>query len=135
MKRKKTRIGISAAYGLGLAAAVLACILPVQAAKKKTAPGSFALVAGTIFSANGYALPDADVALTPDPSPDSAPLKVKKLQATSDSRGEFAFRVPAGAMRYILSASAKGYLPAQKPVVLQGEDRVDVTLQLETESK
>lgn len=135
MKRKKKRIGTNAVYGLGLAAAVLACILPVQAAKKKNAPGTYALVAGTVFSANGYALPDADVALTPDPSPDSAPLKLKKLQAVSNSRGEFAFRVPLGAMRYILSASAKGYRPGQKPVLLQGEDRLDVALQLDPESK
>lgn len=134
MKRKK-KIGTSLAGRLSLAAALLVCILPIQAAKKKSSPESYSLIAGTVFSANGYALPDADVVLTPDPQPDSAPLKVKKLQAVADSRGEFAFRVPPGAMHYILSASAKGYRAAQKPVVLQGEDRVDVTFQLDPESK
>jgi len=134
MKRKK-RSGTSAVRGLGLAAAVLACILPVHAAKKKNVPEGYSLIAGTVFSANGYALPDADVALTPDPQPESAALKVKKLQAVSDSRGEFAFRVPPGAMHYIVSASAKGYRAAQKRIILQGEERVDIAFQLDPESK
>ena len=134
MKRKK-RSGINAMRGLILAAAVLACILPVHAAKKKNAAENYSLIAGTVFSASGYALPDADVALTPDPQPDNAPLKVKKLQAVSNSRGEFAFRVPPGAMHYIVSASAKGYRAAQKPVILEGEERVDIALQLDPESK
>jgi len=114
---------------------MLACILPIQAAKKKSSQETYSLIAGTVFSANGYALAVADVLLTPDPHPDSAPLKLKKLQAVSDSRGEFAFRVPPGAMHYIISASARGYRAVQKPVVLQGEDRVDVTFQLDPESK
>jgi hypothetical protein len=134
MKRKKG-IGIRALGRLRLAAAVLACILPVQAARKKSLQETYSLIAGTVFSAKGYALPDADVVLAPDPQPDSVPLKLKKLQAVSDSRGEFAFRVPPGAMHYVISASAKGYRAAQKTVVLQGDDRVDVTFQLDPESK
>ena len=134
MKRKK-RIGIRAPGRLSVAAAMLACILPIQAAKKKSSQETYSLIAGTVFSANGYALAVADVLLTSDPHPDSAPLKLKKLQAVSDSRGEFAFRVPPGAMHYIISASARGYRAVQKPVVLQGEDRVDVTFQLDPESK
>jgi hypothetical protein len=110
-------------------------MLSVQAAKKKTVPEASSLIAGTVFSASGYALPDAGLSLTPDPAPDSAPLKIKKLQAVANSRGEFAFHVPPSAMHYILSASAKGYRGAQKPVVVQGEDRVDVTFQLDPESK
>jgi Carboxypeptidase regulatory-like domain len=134
MKRKK-KIGTNLAGRLSLAAAVLVCALPIHAAKKKFSPDTYSLIAGTVFSANGYALPGAEVALTPDPQPDNAPQKARKLQVVADSRGEFAFRVPPGAMHYILSASAKGYRAAQKPVVLQGEDRVDVTFQLDPESK
>jgi hypothetical protein len=134
MKRKK-KIGTSLAGRLRLAAAVLVCTLPIHAAKKKSSPDTYSLIAGTVFSANGYALPGAEVALAPDPQPDNAPQKARKLQVVADSRGEFAFRVPPGAMHYILSASAKGYRAAQKPVVLQGEDRVDVTFQLDPESK
>ena len=134
MKRKK-RSGTKAVRGVSLAAAMLVCILPVHAAKKKTVPEGYSLIAGTVFSANGYALPDAEVALTPDPQPDSAPLKVKKLQVVSSSRGEFAFRVPPGAMHYIVSASVKGYHAAEKPVIVQGEERVDITFQLDPESK
>ena len=141
MKRKK-RSGINLApavrFGLRfapIALAVLACVLTLQGAKKKTVPEGYSMVAGSVFNAAGYAIPDADVVLIPDPQADSAPLKVRKLQAVCDSRGEFAFRVPPGAMHYILSASAKGYRTARKPVVVQGEERVDVTLQLDPESK
>jgi hypothetical protein len=141
MKRKK-RSGTNAAsavrFGLRfvpIALAALACVLTLQGAKKKTVPEGYSLVAGSVFNAAGYAIPDADVVLMPDPQPDSAPLKIKKLQTVCDSRGEFTFRVPPSAMHYILSAGAKGYRAAQKPVVVQGEERVDVTFQLEPESK
>jgi hypothetical protein len=141
MKRKK-RSGTNAAPTVGIALrpalialATLACVLTLQGAKKKTVPEGYSLVAGSVFNAAGYAIPDADVILTPDPQADSAPMKVKKLQAVCDSRGEFAFRLPPGAMHYILSASAKGYRAAQKPIIVQGEERVDVTFQLDPDSK
>lgn len=134
MKRKK-RNGTRTMRTLSLAAILLASVLPVQASKKKGTLETYALIVGTVFSASGYALPDANVTLTPDPQPDSAPLKIKKLQVVSDSRGEFAFRVPPGAMHYIVGASAKGYRAAQKPVIVQGEDRVDISFQLDPEAK
>ena len=38
----------------------------------------------------------------------------KKLQAVSDARGEFAFRVPPGAATYVVKASLKGFQAAEK---------------------
>lgn len=132
MKRKK-RSGTKFAA----AVALLAAILPpaASAEKKKLAPAAYALVSGTVFQESGYALPEAEVVLTPEPQPDSPRVKVKKLETVSDARGEFVFRVPAAAMRYTVSVTAKGYQPQQKPVNVQGEERVDVTFQLQAESK
>jgi len=129
MKRKRRS-------GTSLALALFSLLAPAtQAAKKKVAPETYGLVAGTVFQASGYALPNADVVLLPDPQPDSTPVKIKKLQAVSDPRGEFVFRVPPVSMRYTVRVGAKGFRAQEKSVTVQGEDRVDVTFQLEPESK
>lgn len=128
MKTRK-RTGISL---LLLGAASL--LPPVQAAKKK-APEAYALLEGTVFRDTGFSLPDAEIVVIPDPSPDGPPLKIKKMQAVSDGRGEFAFRLPTASMHYRIRVTAKGYRSAEKAVTVQGEDRVDVTFQLQPESK
>ena len=126
------RDGLAATGALVL---LLSCVPPAAGAKKKAVPQSYATVAGTIFDQRGYALPSADVALIPDLAGENARVKTKKLQAISDSRGEFAFHVPPGAMQYTVKVAAKGYQSSQKSVSVQGEERVDVTFQLEPESK
>jgi hypothetical protein len=128
-KKRKKRIGISL-----LLLAVVGS-LPALADKKKAAEPYF-LVAGTVFQESGFALPNAEVVLAPDPPPDAPRTKIKKLQTVSDSRGEFAFRVPTTPMRYIITVRAKGFQSGEKPVTVQGEDgRLDVTFQLHEESK
>ncbi len=128
-KRRKKRIGISL---LLLAAAFT---LPALGEKKKAAEAYF-LIAGTVFQENGFALPNADVVLIPDPPPDAPRIKIKKVQTVSDSRGEFAFRIPTAAMHYIIKVSAKGFQSGEKPVTVEGQEgRLDVTFQLHEESK
>lgn len=134
MRKRKKRSGAS--FALLLPVLLLTSALPqATAAKKKLAPATYGLVAGTVFQESGYALPEANVVLLPNAEPGSAPAKVKKLEAVSDARGEFVFRVPPVAMRYTLTASAKGFQAQQKSVAVQGEERVDVTFQLQAESK
>ena len=72
--RRRKRSGASLA---GAALLLLACMLPAAGAKKKTVPGGYSLVAGTVFQESGYALANADVTLTPDPQPDGPAVKVK----------------------------------------------------------
>ena len=128
MKRKRRS-------GTSLVVLLLACLLPAEAAKKKAVPQSYALVAGTVFQESGYALPNAGVTLIADPQSDNGHAKVKKLEAISNTRGEFVFRVPPGSMQYTVKVAAKGFQPARKSVSVQGEERVDVTFQLQPESK
>jgi hypothetical protein len=131
-RRRKTRI-ISLLISLLTLAA--ASILPALGDKKKDAAEPYVLLAGTVFQESGFALPNAEVVVIQDPAPETKHSKVKKMQALSDSRGEFAIRLPAGNAHYLLKVSAKGFRDEEKPVTVQGEDRLDVTIQLHRESR
>jgi len=128
MTRTKKRIGISLLL-LGL-------LVPLSAKeKKKPQQEIYGLVAVSVFRDPGIALPNAEVSLAPAPQPDSQPLKIKKMQALSNFRGECVFRVPTAAMNYTVKVTAKGFHAEEKPVKAEGEVRVDVTFMLHEESK
>jgi hypothetical protein len=128
-KRRRKRSGTSLLL-------LLAVVFPLTGAdKKKVAQEPYALVGGTVFKESGFVLPGADVTLLPNPQPDKPAVKIKKMQARSDGRGEFVFRVPAGGMSYTVRASAKGFQSEEKSVTVQGEERLEVTFQLREESK
>ena len=104
------------------------------AAEKRKAPEPHATIIGTVFQGNGFALPAAEVTLTSVPDADSKE-KIKKQTFICNQRGEFVFDVPPVPMHYNVSAKAKGFSSEQKTVEVHGEERVDVTLSLEQESK
>lgn len=115
---------------------VLSLLSPadVSGEKNKKAQESYALIAGTVFRSSGFSLPGAEVTVTPDP--DAKPRrKLKKTKVLSDSRGEFAVRVPAEPMRYTVSVKAGGFRPQEKPVSIQADERVDLFFHLEAETK
>ena len=63
-------------------------------------------------------------------------VKVKKMQTISDARGEFVFRVPTGPMRYIDHGVPPRATEANgNPHGPEGEEHIEVTFQLEPESK
>jgi hypothetical protein len=135
-KRKLRRIGTSGALLSALVPVLFAAILPpLAAAKKKPALDTYAIVSGSVFNDSGYALPDADVALAAEGEPGSPPGKVKPMEAVSDARGEFIFHVPPGPAHYAVSVAAKGFQSQRKSVSVQDQERVEVTFQLERESK
>jgi len=113
-----------------------AALLPVvAAAKKKPALDTYAVISGSVFQESGYALPDAAVTLVAEPASGGAAVKPQKMEAVSDDRGEFIFRVPAGPMNYAIVVAAKGYRSSRKSVMVEGQERVEVTFQLDRESK
>jgi len=138
-RKRKKRIGISL-LGIGVTLLAAAFALPGMADKKKASEPYF-LLDGTVFREPGFALPNAEVVVIPDPAPDTPPVKVKKMQTVSDRRGEFVLRLPTAAMRYVIRVSAKGYQSEEKPVTVQGpgtaqgEDRLDLTFRLHEQSK
>jgi hypothetical protein len=107
---------------------VLGSLLSLDAGQSKDQ----ALIGITVFRDPGFALPAAEVTVTPDVA-DSK--KVKKMKASSDSRGEVVFRVPPGPAKYLVKATAKGFKSQEKTVEIQGTERTDVTFSLQPESK
>jgi hypothetical protein len=127
MKRKKRNISL---------ALLLAATLPLIAAgKKKAVPEAYGLVGVSVFHEPGLSLPEADVTLIPAPVAGELPVKVRKMQAVTDSRGEYVFRVPAATMTYTVKVAAKGFHGEEKSVTVHGEERTDVTFTLHEESK
>lgn len=103
--------------------------------KKPQRPDTpYGVVAGTVFRADGIALPGADVVLAAEADSKDA-RKFNKMKYITDARGEFAIRVPPVPMKYVVTASAHGFVTRQKPVSISGEERVDVFFQLEPASK
>ncbi|MEK7406867.1 MAG: carboxypeptidase regulatory-like domain-containing protein [Acidobacteriota bacterium] len=119
------------AASLFVAAVVVAC--GMAAGGLAFQPQSYALVAGTVFRDTGLSLPGAQIRLEPVGDAKAA-RKIKKQEAITDARGEFAIRVPAGPMQYKLRTRAPGYQPQEKPVSVSGEERIDVFFRLEPAS-
>lgn len=119
--------------------ALWGCVLLLLAAGLPPLKGDapHAVVAGTVFRENGFSLPGAALTLAVKDAPGMPKnkKKMKKLQSVSDSRGEFAFRVPPGAATYLVRASLKGFQSVEKEASVAGEERVEVTLVLPDESK
>ena len=141
-KKKMRRIGSSERYpsrawrrGILPLTLWMAVLLPAARAEKKKTIGPYALVAGTVFREPGFALAGAEVTVTPNPGEGQAQVKIKKMQAISDARGEFAFRVSPAPMRYTVRVTARGYQSAEKSVSIEGEERAEATFVLQQESK
>ena len=103
---------------------------PAEGAKKKKATQTFGVIAGSVFQESGRSLRGAGVAVTPKPEAGTPPKKSKAFKAVTDSRGEFAVRVPSGTMRYTVRVEAKGFQSQEKMVTVEWNQRVDVFFRL-----
>lgn len=133
MRTRRTTAGVSVAVLLALLGAwPAAAASGAQAGPRKAQ--AHALIAGTIFRETGLSLAGAEVTLT-QAGDSQAKRKFRPMQAVSDARGEFAFRVPPQPAQYRLSVRAAGYLPEEKLVAVAGEERVDAFFRLRPASK
>ncbi len=111
----------------------LACLADSKKPAAAAGAQQYAVVAGTVFRDNGFALAEAEVTLEPA---EVVKGKARKLKMLSSPRGEFAFRVPPVAMKYRVTVAAKGFAKADKVVEVQGaSERADATFTLSPESK
>jgi hypothetical protein len=116
-----------------LAIAALFCApAPVAAQKQKSkeSQAAFALIAGTVYRPPGFALPGVELKFVPELS-ESQNVKLKKAEAVTDARGEFAVRVPAVPAKWRVDVKVNGYRLEQRSVSVTGEQRVDLSIILE----
>jgi len=132
--RTRTTTGGSLSDVLLVLVAVLVFAGPAAAEKKPKKNGEASevssVIAGTVFRPPGFALPGAEIEVTPE-----AEGKAKKFKAVSDARGEFALRVPPVPMKYKVDVKCNGYQPQHQVVAIEGEQRKDITFQLEPAAK
>lgn len=103
--------------------------LKLQRAKRSS------LIRGAVFDTNGLSLAGARVKLERIPSDETEKDKKKieslTLNYTTNSRGEFAFRLPATRARYQLTAILSGYKPETKTVDVSPDEAVPLAFNLE----
>lgn len=132
-RTRKKRIGnnlIVLAAVLGLFCSTL------TAAKKGKAKESLphAVIAGTVYRPPGFAMPGVEVAITPEKREVDG-VKLKKVEVSTDARGEWAVRVPPVPATWKVDVKRSGYRPEQRSVQIEGEQRLDLSIVLEpTES-
>ena len=92
-----------------------------KAKAKKTQ--TYSVVAGTVFRPPGFVLPGAEVTLKPEQGKGRQTM-------ISNSRGEFAFRVPPVFARYTVSVKANGFQADEKSAEVGIEQRLDLSFEL-----
>jgi uncharacterized GH25 family protein len=103
--------------------------LKLQRAKRSS------LIRGTVFDTSGLSLAGARVKLERVPSDETGKDKKNTdsltRNYTTNSRGEFAFRLPATRARYQLTAILSGYKPETKTVDVNPDEAVPLAFNLE----
>jgi hypothetical protein len=124
-RTKKTRNGNSIFFAALLALTVLSGV--VEAKKKSGPAAAHAVVGGSVFRPPGFALPGARVRVEPE----SREAKLRSVQGITDSRGEFALRVPAVPMSWTVHVEMKGYQTQSRSVRIEGEQRTELPFVLQ----
>lgn len=133
MRKKKTRPTRIGSKLCALLICFLLCVPALIAAKKekrKEAAQPFALIAGTVYRPPGFALAGAGVVIEPISS-EAPDVKLKKIEAVTDARGEWAVRIPPVPATWRVGVKMNGYRPEQRSVSVAGEQRVDLSIILE----
>jgi hypothetical protein len=93
------------------------------------------LVRGAVFTANGFSLPGVRVKLVRVANEEEAKEKKKidsfKMDYITNSRGEFAFRLPPVRARYQVTALVSGFKPQVKFVDVGEDEAVPLAFSLE----
>jgi hypothetical protein len=97
------------------------------------------LIRGAVFESNGASLAGVSLKLSRVPTSDEEKENKRvpsvSLSYTSNSRGEFAFRVPAARARYQVTARLSGYKPETKVVDVNDSEAVPLAFSLEPVKK
>jgi hypothetical protein len=125
--RKMTRTGKVRRSLVCLAAVLVLC----AAGKKEKKTGvtvSPAILAGTVFGGVGFAQRGAEVVVK---RTEATPSGKENWKAISDARGEFFMRLPPGPAKYTVSVRARGWMPQEKQVSFEADERLETNFLLE----
>lgn len=93
------------------------------------------LLRGAVFNTEGFSLPGVKLKLVRVPSEEEIKEKKKidsfKAEYVSNSRGEFAFRLPPVRARYQVTAMLSGYKPQTKTVFVNEDEAAPLAFSLE----
>jgi len=132
-KRKRLSVaGQTMLVCIGLCGLVILVSGANRVAKEKESE-PFALLVGSCFHGEGFSLPGARIRVEIQPE-EGKHSQVKKWQTISDTRGEFALRLPAGRHSFLIKASREGFTPLEKTVSFVQDERQNVILKFELDS-
>src|SRR5215470_12822054 len=88
---------------------------------------NFSLIKGTVFTPDGHPVPGAKVTIV---RTDLEPKQRKKTQkeSSSDSQGEFAFRMDVGPAKFHVTVEVTGFPKQEKEVEVGGDERADISV-------
>ncbi|MGH9805297.1 MAG: carboxypeptidase-like regulatory domain-containing protein [Candidatus Acidiferrales bacterium] len=107
--------------GFLLASLAGAPALPLQGGEKDKGK-SYALLSGSVHSAEGFALAGVPVSVRRDDD------RKPRWRAVSDTRGEFALRLPSEAATYEVATESKEHKNQTKTVKVAGTDKETVVV-------
>ncbi|MFY9554175.1 MAG: carboxypeptidase-like regulatory domain-containing protein [Blastocatellia bacterium] len=97
------------------------------------------LIRGAVFNASGGSLPGVRLKLVRVPTADEEKnekrIKSLSMSYTTNTHGEFAFRVPAARARYEVTATLNGFKTEKKVVDVSESESVPLAFSLETVKK
>jgi hypothetical protein len=119
----RTRLFVAVVVGLF---ALAGWVAGVSAADRGPKPSPYALIIGSVWHANGQPAPGITVKIR------HVSDKNRHWETISNSQGEFAQRVPAGAADYIVAVKPKGRkkTPTETTVHIKNNEPEDVSLRL-----
>ena len=88
---------------------------------------SFSLIKGTVFTADGRPVGGAKVMIVRTDVDPKLQKKTRK-ESSSDSQGEFAFRMDAGPAQFHLTVAVAGFPKQEKDVQVGGDERTDISV-------
>jgi hypothetical protein len=121
IRRAAALVLLLSAVALGAASASPAGDQKQKSQKQKQQ--AYALLAGAVFDENGRRVPGADIRVREKDGK-------RHWEAVTDASGEFAVRLPAGTVVYIVGASRRGFSADSKEVTIGADERQDISLSI-----
>ena len=117
---------------VGLIAWLLFGAYPAVEAKEKKEQSEdvFALLVGTCFNEKGLSMQGVSVEAEIQTASQQKSKK-KKWTTVTDVRGEFALRLPAGKIQFLVTVNKDGYKSQEKTVIFSSDERQNILFNME----